>query len=113
MKFRRATLSIGVVSLALSSASSAWAEVKIGIAGPETGKNQFTGEQQLAGAQKAVDIINAAGGLLGQQITVVSVDDACDPKQAEAAARQLVSEGVIAVIGHVCSGASMNRPASL
>lgn len=107
MKFMRPAFLFGVAAITLLSIQSAWAEVKIGIAGPETGKNQFTGEQQLAGAQKAVDIINAAGGLLGQQIVAVSVDDACDPKQAEAAARQLVSEGVIVVIGHVCSGASI------
>jgi branched-chain amino acid transport system substrate-binding protein len=35
------------------------------------------------------------------------VDDACDPKQAEAVARQLVSQGVVFVDGHVCSAASI------
>ncbi len=35
------------------------------------------------------------------------MDDACEPEQAKAAARQLVSEGAIIVVGHVCSSASL------
>jgi branched-chain amino acid transport system substrate-binding protein len=38
------------------------------------------------------------------------VDDFCDPEQAVAAAKKLVSEGVIFVAGHYCSHASI--PAS-
>ena len=91
----------------LAAISPASAEIRIGIAGPETGRNQFTGEQQLIGAQKAIDALNAGGGLFGQQVVAVTVDDACDAKQAEAAARQLISERVVAVIGHICSAASI------
>jgi branched-chain amino acid transport system substrate-binding protein len=89
---------------------AAQAQIKIGIAGPLTGQNQYVGEEQQTGAQKAVDHINGNGGVLGQQLVVVSVDDGCDPKQAEAAARHLVSEGVVFVVGGVCSGSSI--PAS-
>ncbi len=91
----------------LAAISTASAEIRIGIAGPQTGRNQFTGEQQLVGAQKAIDTLNASGGLLGQQVMAVTVDDACDAKQAEAAARQLIAERVVAVIGHICSAASI------
>jgi len=107
MKAPRAPIMIASITSMILTISVAQAEIKIGVAGPETGKMQFSGEQQLAGAQKAVESINANGGLLGQQLSVVSVDDACDPKQAAAAARQLVSEGVVLVIGHACSGASI------
>ena len=107
MKTPRVPILIASITSMILTISVAQAEIKIGVAGPETGKMQFSGEQQLAGAQKAVESINANGGLLGQQLSVVSVDDACDPKQAAAAARQLVSEGVVLVIGHACSGASI------
>ncbi len=83
------------------------AEIKIGIAGALSGVSLPTGEQQEVGAERAVSDLNAHGGLLGQEITVVSLDDACRPDQAEAVARQLLSEGVSLVIGHVCSGASI------
>ena len=62
------------------------------------------------GAALAVADLNAAGGVLGQQVELITVDDFCDPEQAVAAARKLVSDGVIFVVGHYCSGASI--PAS-
>jgi len=48
--------------------------------------------------------------VLGQQLVLSVEDDACDPKQAVAVANKLVSEGVIFVAGHFCSGSSI--PAS-
>jgi branched-chain amino acid transport system substrate-binding protein len=87
--------------------TAAQAEIKVGIAGPLSGSSLNLGEQQEIGAQKAFDHLNDKGGLLGKQIVVVSVDDACEPRQAEAVARQLVSEGVVFVVGHVCSACSL------
>jgi branched-chain amino acid transport system substrate-binding protein len=51
-----------------------------------------------------------AGGVLGEQVRLITIDDFCDPEQAVAAASKLVSDGVIFVVGHYCSGASI--PAS-
>ena len=48
--------------------------------------------------------------MLGQQVELITADDFCDPEQAVAAAQKLVSDGVIFVVGHYCSGASI--PAS-
>ena len=62
------------------------------------------------GAALAVADINAAGGVLGQQVELITVDDFCDPEQAVAAANKLVSDGVIFVVGHYCSHAAI--PAS-
>jgi branched-chain amino acid transport system substrate-binding protein len=83
------------------------AEIKVGIAGPLTGSAADTGEQQEVGAQKAISQLNNKGGLLGQKIVAISLDDACDERQAEAVARQLVSDGVVFVVGHVCSSCSL------
>ena len=82
-------------------------EIKVGIAGPLSGSALNTREQQEVGAQKAFSDLNAKGGLLGKSIVVISVDDACEPRQAKAVARQLVREGVVFVVGHVCSAASL------
>jgi branched-chain amino acid transport system substrate-binding protein len=54
--------------------------------------------------------LNAAGGVLGQQVEVVTADDYCDREQAVAAANKLVAVGVVFVTGHPCSGAAI--PAS-
>ncbi|MCG8692531.1 MAG: branched-chain amino acid ABC transporter substrate-binding protein, partial [Minwuiales bacterium] len=68
------------------------------------------GEQMKRGAEMAVADLNAAGGVLGQKVRLVVGDDACDPKQAVAVANKFVSEGVVFVAGHFCSGSSI--PAS-
>ena len=65
-----------------------------------TGTNAWYGEQMQRGAERAVADINAAGGVLGQQVRLITADDFCDPEQAVAAARKLVGEGVIFVVGH-------------
>lgn len=87
--------------------SIASAEIPVGIAAPFSGPALPTGEQVGVGAAKAIDDINENGGLLGQEIIISEVDDACDGDQGAAAARQLVAEGVVFVIGHACSSASI------
>jgi branched-chain amino acid transport system substrate-binding protein len=89
---------------------AAGAEILIGVAGPMTGKNAWFGEQMLRGAEQAVADINVAGGVLGEQVRLITADDFCDPEQAVAAARKLVSDGAILVVGHYCSHSSI--PAS-
>jgi branched-chain amino acid transport system substrate-binding protein len=98
---------IGIFISIGSVISAAQAEIKVGIAGPLSGSALNTGEQQEIGAQKAISHLNDNGGLLGEKIVTISVDDACEPRQAKAVARQLVSEGVVLVVGHVCSAASL------
>jgi branched-chain amino acid transport system substrate-binding protein len=103
-----------VVALVMAAAAlggAARAEILIGMAAPMTGAtNAWFGEQVERGAALAVADINAGGGVLGQQVRLITVDDYCDPEQAVAAAKKLVSDGVIFVVGHFCSGASI--PAS-
>ena len=92
------------------AATAAHAEIVIATAGPMTGQYASFGAQMKAGAEKAVADINAAGGILGEQVVLKVGDDACDPKQAVAVANQMVSEGVTFMAGHFCSGSSI--PAS-
>ena len=90
--------------------SSAHAEIVIAVAAPLTGQAIFAGEQVQKGAWQAVEDLNSRGGLLGEKVRLISVDDACDADQAVAVAHKLVSEGASLVVGHVCSHASI--PAS-
>jgi branched-chain amino acid transport system substrate-binding protein len=106
----RRLAALAIVMLAVALGGPAWADVLIGMAGPITGKEAWLGEQFQRGAELAVADINAAGGVLGQTVELITVDDFCDPEQAVAAARKLVSDGAIFVDGHMCSGASI--PAS-
>jgi branched-chain amino acid transport system substrate-binding protein len=108
MKFRHALLATAAV-FALG-ATAAQAQIVIATAGPMTGQYATFGEQMRRGAEMAVKDINAAGGIMGQQIQLQIGDDACDPKQAVAVANNFVNQKVKFVAGHFCSGSSI--PAS-
>jgi branched-chain amino acid transport system substrate-binding protein len=86
------------------------AQIKVATAGPMTGQYAAFGAQMREGAQQAVDDINKAGGVLGQQLQLSVGDDACDPRQAVSVANSFASQGVKFVAGHYCSGSSI--PAS-
>ena len=91
-------------------AMPAKAEIAIATAGPMTGQYASFGQQMKAGAEQAVADINAAGGVLGQKLSLSIGDDACDPKQAVAVANEMVGNDVVFMAGHFCSGSSI--PAS-
>jgi branched-chain amino acid transport system substrate-binding protein len=84
--------------------------IKIGIAGPITGPYAKFGEQLVRGTEVLADRINQAGGINGKKIQMVQGDDQCDPKQARSVANRMVSEKVVAVVGHFCSSSTI--PAS-
>jgi branched-chain amino acid transport system substrate-binding protein len=84
--------------------------IKVGVASPYTGDTADGGIQIWQGAQLAADEINAQGGLLGKKVEIVPADDSADPSKAQAVAQGLVSQGIVAVIGHKDSGVSI--PAS-
>ena len=98
---------IGAYLWVFCNAAAAQSEIKVGIAAPLSGSSQDLGETHEIGAQKAFEHLNKNGGLLGKQIVVISVDDACEPRQAKAVARQLVNEGVVFVVGHHCSACTL------
>lgn len=84
--------------------------IRIASVGPMTGQYAAFGAQLRAGAEQAVTDLNAAGGVLGQQLALEIGDDACDPRQAVSVANQMASRQVKLIAGHFCSGSSI--PAS-
>jgi branched-chain amino acid transport system substrate-binding protein len=104
------TRSALVLAALLFGASAAAAEIVIGVAGPFSGSNAALGEQLRRGVETAVGDLNATGGIRGERIAVKFGDDGCDPRKAVEVATGFVSDGIKAVIGHYCSGASI--PAS-
>jgi len=109
MKLTGTLLATLVTALALASCGGEQ-KLKMGVAGPLTGKDAVFGAQLKNGAEQAVEDINAAGGINGQQIELVLGDDAADPKQGRSVANTFVGDGVSFVIGHFNSGVS--EPAS-
>ncbi len=95
---------------AVAMAGTAQAQIKLGVAGPITGPNAAFGAQLKNGTEQAVNDINAAGGIMGQKITMSVGDDVSDPKQGVSVANKFVGDGVKFVVGHFNSGVTI--PAS-
>jgi branched-chain amino acid transport system substrate-binding protein len=107
---RSALLAVSIISAVVLSATTARAEILIGLPAPLTGTMAWIGEQYQKGVEMAAAELNGAGGVLGQPLRVVAADDYCDGAQAVAAAKKLIAAGAAVIAGHVCSGASI--PAS-
>jgi branched-chain amino acid transport system substrate-binding protein len=79
--------------------------ILIGISGPFA---QPRGQSMRLGAELARDEINAAGGINGRMVELVAIDDSADADVAVQAARRFYdTPGVVAVIGHMTSGATL------
>jgi branched-chain amino acid transport system substrate-binding protein len=94
------------VMMAVSSVASAADTIKIGVAGAHSGDLASYGIPTLKAAQIVAEQINADGGLLGKKVEIIAADDVCKPEVAVNSANKLISEDVIFVIGHICSGAT-------
>ena len=103
---RMTTLGLAL-GAAIAFASGAQAQIKMGMTGPITGPNAAFGAQLKNGTEQAVEDINAAGGILGQKITLSYGDDVSDPKQGVSIANKFAGDGVKFVIGPFNSGVTM------
>lgn len=98
---------MAVAAAMVLAAPAATAEIRIGLGAVLSGDVSWIGEQHEFGVHRAVADINGRGGLLGQTVSLVALDDACQGEQGAAVAEQLVDENVVFVSGHTCSGASL------
>ncbi|MBN1536485.1 MAG: ABC transporter substrate-binding protein [Anaerolineales bacterium] len=84
--------------------------ITIGVATPLSGGMEYIGWPVANAVQLAISQTNQAGGLnfggITYTLAMTAADDMCNPSQAITVANDLVAEGAVAVVGHVCSGAS-------
>jgi branched-chain amino acid transport system substrate-binding protein len=98
---RRTALVAGAAAFAAPAVPRAQGEpIKLGTLTPLTGAGGTYGPPMAKVAQALVEEINAAGGVLGRKVIVVSEDDQTNPDAAVRAARKLIDvDKVSAVIG--------------
>src|SRR4051812_33768981 len=92
---RRVSLAATLICCALSGGVMAddgvtAREIKIGMANALSGPAAGLGLQLRAGATAYLDKINAAGGVNGRIVKLVSVDDGYDPQQSAKATLTLI-----------------------
>ena len=112
---RRLGLAIALAAGIGCSPAPAWAddgvtanEILIGMANALSGPAAGLGLQLRAGAHAYIDKVNAAGGVHGRRIKLLSVDDAYDPRESMRATRFLIEgDKVFALFGYVGTPTSM------
>lgn len=106
----KSVLAVSTFALGALAGASAFAADTIHIAStsPLTGSAAAYGIETMNGVRLAVEEINAAGGVNGKQIELTEFDDQCDPTPAATAANQIISDtSIVAVVGNVCSSATL------
>lgn len=84
--------------------------IKIGVAQPLSGPLAALGQDLLNGVNLAVSELNKANFSIDSKrvtLEVMAVDDKADAATGKVVAQQLVDAGVVAVIGHLNSGVSI------
>ena len=103
MMFRRkskAAAALAAVALVAAACGGGDEEgLKLGYLLPETGQLAFLGPPMISGVQLAVEEINAAGGVLGNPIELLSGDEAGDAARAAEEANRLLAADVQAIVG--------------
>ena len=89
LKLRRQACTL-VLCLTTCLAGRATAQIIVGQTAGFTGAVAATVKEATEGAKLYIDSVNAKGGVNGQKIELVSMDDKFDPKTAEANARTLI-----------------------
>ncbi len=100
----------GLLGVSLAAVPPALAEeVKIGALAGITGPIATMAPAIMKGAEMAVSEVNAQGGILGgKTLTMVTGDSACNPQNGIDAANKLINvEQVVAIVGPMCSGATI------
>jgi branched-chain amino acid transport system substrate-binding protein len=103
--FTLLTLALCAVCLVLSCKKKESDSVSIGAIFPLSGPVAFYGNESRDGAQLAIDEINAAGGLLGKKLVLLSEDDEGDAAKAVNAFTKLTTRDKVSfIIGSSTSG---------
>jgi len=94
--------------LALAAALPAAEPIKVGEIASLTGKEAAFGQSSHKGTVLAVEQLNAAGGVLGRPIQLLSEDNQSKAGESATVARKLLSrEKVVALLGEVASSRSL------
>jgi branched-chain amino acid transport system substrate-binding protein len=111
MKHSRPAILLALVGTILTSSSCSRKQepgIPVGQFASLTGGQASFGQSTDKGVQLALAEINAAGGVLGQPLRIITKDNQSKPGETSTAVRELISRNkVVALIGEVASGRSL------
>ncbi len=100
-------LSVIIFAFLVSAGGAETGIVKVGVAGPHTGDLASYGIPAMRAMELVTAKYNEAGGLNGNTIELIIEDERCEASEASNVAAKLIGDGVSAVIGHICSSATI------
>ncbi len=107
----RTKLFLGIVAFAaalVSSCRQAQTTIKIGEFASLTGKEAVFGQSSHKGTLLAIEAANAAGGVLGKQISLITEDNQSKTGESATITKKLITrEKVVALLGEVASSRSL------
>ncbi|MGC4015675.1 MAG: ABC transporter substrate-binding protein [Luteolibacter sp.] len=109
-RFSSAAVSVAaLLSLGLTGCKSGGGDtIKVGEFASLTGKEATFGTSSHEGTLLAIEEINAAGGVLGKKLELLTEDDQSKAGEPANAVNKLISkDGVVAVLGEVASSRSL------
>jgi branched-chain amino acid transport system substrate-binding protein len=111
MKIRHFALPALAAAFALTGCKKGGSDanvINIGEVAALTGNTATFGQSSHNGTQMAIDEANAAGGVLGKQLKLITEDDQSKQGEAGIVAKKLISRSkVSALLGEVASGRSL------
>lgn len=102
----RTLLGTTAVALALT-ASQAFAELKIGSIVELSGAGAAAGTNFHDGVKMGFEEVNAAGGILGEQVRLSEYDSQTDPQVSRAMVQKAIDDGVYVITGTVFSSSTV------
>ena len=94
--------------VSLTFARAAEEPIRIGEYASITGKEASLGQSSHNGTMMAIDDLNAAGGVLGRPLLLLTEDTQSKPGESATAAKKLISrDKVVALLGEVASSRSL------
>lgn len=96
--FLSGAFAVGLAAAAPFGTASAQEPIKVGLVAALSGQSAKSGEAITRGLSIAIDEINAAGGINGRKIELISRDDESNPGKGLLAARELVQREKVAAL---------------
>ncbi len=108
MKALKVAAAAFAASLALAGCNEKSNTIKLGSIGPLSGGVAVYGTEARNAIELAVEEINAAGGVNGQNFELISEDDEGNPEKSVSAYKKLVTkDGVKLIVGSLTSGCTL------
>jgi branched-chain amino acid transport system substrate-binding protein len=114
---RRTLIALGLIAALVaatgctkrgSSTADPGGDIKVGVYGDLTGQTSSFGQSTKNGTQMAADEINAAGGIDGRKVQLITEDDQGEPGKAATVVAKLINQDKVrALIGEVASSNSI------